>query len=201
MAPGVALAAESKAQVQGEMDRALKAEIQRAVGTSKAHPTSRVDARRRAREAGESAIAVLRSEGFYDYTVDPDIGNFTTTFNGQTFTDAAFLDTGSNAIYFANSAMTGMATCSDLAFFYCPGSTQNFTAMNMGANGTSRSVSFSIENADALLANASNFVAPNLGGPNPGAFDWGLPFFFGRNVYTAIEGKSTPGGTGPYVAF
>src|SRR3984957_15587077 len=74
MAPGVALAAESKAQVQGEMDRALKAEIQRAVGTSKAHPTSRVDARRRAREAGEAAIAVLRSEGYYDYTVDPDIG-------------------------------------------------------------------------------------------------------------------------------
>ena len=74
MTPGLALAAEPKAQVQGEMDRPLRAEIQRAVGVSKAHPTSRVDARRRAREAGEAAIAVLRSEGYYDYTVDPDIG-------------------------------------------------------------------------------------------------------------------------------
>ena len=73
LTPGLAHAAEPKAQVQGEMDRALKAQIQRAVGVSKAHPTSRVDARRRAREAGESAIAVLRSEGYYDYEVDPDV--------------------------------------------------------------------------------------------------------------------------------
>jgi hypothetical protein len=34
-----------------------------------------------------------------------------------------------------------------------------------------------------------------------GGFDFGLPFFFGRSVFTAIEGASTPGGTGPYVAF
>ena len=74
MAPGLAHAAEPKAQVQGDMDRALKAELQRAVGTSKARPASRVDARRRAREAGEAAIAVLRSEGYYDYTVEPDVG-------------------------------------------------------------------------------------------------------------------------------
>ena len=32
-------------------------------------------------------------------------------------------------------------------------------------------------------------------------FAWGLSFFYGRNVYTAIETKSTPGGMGPYVAF
>jgi hypothetical protein len=32
-------------------------------------------------------------------------------------------------------------------------------------------------------------------------FDWGLPFFFGRTVYTAIEGQSTPAGVGPYFAF
>ncbi len=74
MAPGLARAAEPTALVQGEMDRALKSEIQRAVGTSKSHPASRVDARRRAREAGESAIAVLRSEGYYDYIVEPDVG-------------------------------------------------------------------------------------------------------------------------------
>ena len=74
LAPGLARAAEPKAQVQGEMDRALKADIQRAVGTAKARPESRVDARRRAREAGESAIAVLRSEGYYDYVVEPDLG-------------------------------------------------------------------------------------------------------------------------------
>jgi len=28
-----------------------------------------------------------------------------------------------------------------------------------------------------------------------------LPFFFGRNVFTAIEGRNTPAGPGPYWAF
>jgi len=55
------------------MDRALRAEIQRAVGVSKTHAASRVDARRRARTAGEAAIAVLRTEGYYDYVVEPDV--------------------------------------------------------------------------------------------------------------------------------
>ena len=43
-----------------------------------------------------------------------------------------------------------------------------------------------------------------LGAPQffANSFDWGLPFFYGRRVYTAIEGTSQPGGlAGPYVAF
>ncbi|MBV9619664.1 MAG: DUF3443 family protein, partial [Gammaproteobacteria bacterium] len=49
---------------------------------------------------------------------------------------------------------------------------------------------------------------PGLAGPAPAPpqgqlppFDLGLPFFYGRNVYTAIEQQSTPGGTGPYYAY
>jgi len=74
LAPAAALAAEPKAVIQGELDKALKAEIQRAIGVVKTHPESRVDARRRAREASAAAIAVLRSEGYYDYQVEPDVG-------------------------------------------------------------------------------------------------------------------------------
>ncbi|HUO13181.1 MAG TPA: outer membrane protein assembly factor, partial [Caulobacteraceae bacterium] len=74
LAPALALAEEPKARVQGEMDRALRLELQKAVGTTKTKPATRLDARRRARDAGESAIAVLRSEGYYDYTVEPDVG-------------------------------------------------------------------------------------------------------------------------------
>lgn len=74
LASGPAWATEPKALVQGDMDRALRQEIQRAVGVEKARPASRVDARRRAREAAESIIAVLRSEGYYDYQVEPDVG-------------------------------------------------------------------------------------------------------------------------------
>jgi hypothetical protein len=58
-----------------------------------------------------------------------------------------------------------------------------------------------VENGDTLSANRSNSALPNLAGPNTGSFDFGLPFFFGRNVFTAIEGKSTSGGPGPYVAY
>jgi hypothetical protein len=32
-------------------------------------------------------------------------------------------------------------------------------------------------------------------------FDWGLPFFFGRKVFTAIDSRATPAGIGPYYAF
>ena len=63
-----------KADVRGVADRALRAEIQQAIG--RASPaSSRIEARRRAREAAEIAISVLRSEGYYDYQVDSDLGD------------------------------------------------------------------------------------------------------------------------------
>src|SRR5271156_4148689 len=122
---------------------------------------------------------------------------------GQTYTDAAFLDSGSNAIYFLDSRTTGIPTCTDLSFWYCAASTTNFSATNEGANGATGTFNFSIGNADTLTSKLTNGVAADLGGPGfgPGTFDWGLPFFFGRNVYTAIEGRSTPGGQGPYWAY
>ena len=73
-APERASAEEPKAKVEGELDKALKTEIQKAIGVTKTKPATRLDARRRARDAGESVIAVLRSEGYYDYTVEPDVG-------------------------------------------------------------------------------------------------------------------------------
>jgi Protein of unknown function (DUF3443) len=135
------------------------------------------------------------------YTLDPSSGNLTTRFNNTTYQNAAFLDTGSNAIYFLNSTTTGIPACKDLTFWYCPGSTQNLSATNEGANGASGTFDFVVGNADTLVANFTIGVANGLAGPNSGTFDWGLPFFFGRKVFTAIEGRTTPGGVGPYVAY
>jgi Protein of unknown function (DUF3443) len=135
------------------------------------------------------------------YTVDSD-GNFTTSYKSLPY-NQSFLDSGSNGLYFLTSSASGIPVCPDAAFFYCPSSTQNLSATNQGANGASGQVSFSVASADHLFNdNPSAFVFVNLAGPNslPG-FDWGLPFFFGRNVYTAIEGMSTPGGNGPYWAY
>ena len=136
------------------------------------------------------------------YMIDPATANFTTIFHGVTYTNASFLDSGSNGIYFLDAATTGIPTCTTpLTAFYCPASTQNLVATNQGANGASASVDFVVDNANTLTANSSNAAANGLAGPNPGAFDWGLPFFYGRKVFTAIEGLSTPGGTGPYWAY
>jgi hypothetical protein len=44
-----------------------------------------------------------------------------------------------------------------------------------------------------------NVIFPNINLSD--SFDYGLPFFYGRSVYTAIEGRSAGGTTGPYFAF
>jgi len=134
------------------------------------------------------------------YTLDPNTGNISTTFKGTTYTDAAFLDSGSNGIYFLDATTTGMPVCTDLNFLYCPTATQNFSATNIGANGATASFNFSIGNGDTLTNNTDSAI-PNLGGPNPQTIDWGLPFFFGRTVYVAINGKTAGSATGPYWAY
>lgn len=68
-----AWADEPMAQIQGVEDKALREAIQRALTESKHPAQSRAEARRRARQAGEDAIAVLRAEGYYAYTVEPDV--------------------------------------------------------------------------------------------------------------------------------
>ena len=120
---------------------------------------------------------------------------FTTTYKGTPYS-FSFVDTGSNGYFFLDSTTTGLPNCTRASGFYCPSSTQNFNA-TIASTG----VGFSVANAETLFNNANNFVFSNLAGPNPQSFDWGLPFYFGHNVYEAIEGKSTSGGTGPYVAF
>jgi translocation and assembly module TamA len=63
-----------KAEVRGVEDRALRTEIQQVIGQAAA-PTSRLEARRRANDAADQVTAVLRSEGYYDAEVSPDIGD------------------------------------------------------------------------------------------------------------------------------
>ncbi len=133
------------------------------------------------------------------YPVD-DNGNFITNFNNAQYSES-FLDSGSNAFFFPDS---GIPVCADDNAFYCPTSTLNLSATNAGYNGTpTGTVNFSVANADNLFNdNLAANVFGQLAGPNTiTGFDWGLPFFYGRNVYTAIQGQSTPGGTGPYWAY
>lgn len=59
------------ASIEGVQDRALRQAIQHYVGSSKRSPHSRFEARQRAEQAAQDAVVVLRSEGYYDYTVAP----------------------------------------------------------------------------------------------------------------------------------
>lgn len=133
------------------------------------------------------------------YTVDPNYGYFTTTYKGISYVDS-FLDTGSNGLFFNDNSIP---QCSDGSGFYCPASTLNLSAVNIGQNGTSGTVNFSVGSEIVLFNNVSISAYSLLAGTNgdPSGFDWGLPFFFGRNVYTVIEGKITSGGVGPYFAY
>jgi hypothetical protein len=141
-------------------------------------------------------------------------GDFRTQYPTNGSPSSAFVDSGSNAIFFLSSGTTKIPACEGLLFgFYCPSSTLDLSARNRDVGGAvAVDVKFSIANAIALFGLRTNYVFDNLGGPSAAPssgtgvlsmayFDWGLPFFFGRNVFTAIEEKSTPGGTGPFVAF
>jgi Protein of unknown function (DUF3443) len=136
-------------------------------------------------------------------TVDSNFGDFTTVFNGQSL-NQSFLDTGSNGLYFND---TSLATCTatGLTGFYCPATTQAFSATLQGQNNVSANVSFSVGDAQTLGGNDASLVAfPTLAGTftsSADTFDWGLPFYYGRTVYTAFENETTSVGTGPYVAF
>ena len=125
-------------------------------------------------------------------------GEFNTTFKGQSY--PAFVDSGSNAFFFLDSSITGLSTCTSNSGFYCPTSTQKLSAAT-SSGGPNQTINFSVANADTLFSNRGNFVFEDLGGPNPGTFDWGLPFFFGRTVFTAIDARSTPAGIGPFWAY
>ena len=133
------------------------------------------------------------------YTMN-STADVTTTFKGQAYS-SSFLDSGSNAIFFLDSPTTGIPACTKSTGFYCPSATLNLSATITGTNNASATVNFSVANADTLFSTPGNFVFNDLAGPSSGNFDWGIPFFFGRNVFTAIEGTSTPNGPGPYWAF
>jgi hypothetical protein len=133
------------------------------------------------------------------FTVDGQ-GTFTTVYQGQSY-GGSFLDTGSNGIFFLDTSKTGLPLCTDASSFYCPTTAQALSATQRGVSGTTSTVAFGVANADMLLGNTLFSAFSMLAGPNTGSFDWGLPFFFGRNVFTAIESQSTPAGFGPYWAY
>jgi hypothetical protein len=129
-----------------------------------------------------------------------------------TYTEG-FIDSGSNLNYFNDGTITTCASGS--ASIFCPSSELTETALVEGASGSPQvSVTFNVSNPETLEENEPSFTAfdnvaaPPLATPVTSSlesseeFDLGLPFFYGRNIFTAIEGMNTTGGgEGPYFAF
>jgi hypothetical protein len=114
-------------------------------------------------------------------------GEMTATFNGTSYANS-YIDSGSNGWFFPSS----IATCaSPNSSFYCPGTTQSLSVQLGGPT-----VQFSIADANTLF-NSGGTAFNDLGGPesssNSTTFDAGLPFFFGRKVFVALEGPSGGG--------
>lgn len=73
-AAGAAVAwADPTAEIRGEMPDELRVQLVQAVGESDGPPSNRFEARRRARAAAEDATALLRSEGYYQATVQDEV--------------------------------------------------------------------------------------------------------------------------------
>jgi hypothetical protein len=134
--------------------------------------------------------------------VSPSNGTFATVQNGTTYSNS-ILDSGSTGLFFQTGALPVCASPNNA--YYCPVSTESLSAMIEGVNGATSTVNFSVGNATTISqAYSGDAALPLLAGPafvTSSIFDWGLPFFYGRNVYAAVEQQATPGGTGPYVAY
>ena len=139
--------------------------------------------------------------------------NFVTIFNAQT-NSCSYIDSGSNAYFFPSSNFPGLVPCTGgNSGFYCPANLLILSALNQSApntNGISGTVAFNVGNANTLFTNnnGNNVAFNELGGPNApingcGSFDWGLPFFYGRSVFTGIEQQPVTGTSyvGPFWAY
>jgi len=108
-----------------------------------------------------------------------------------------FFDSGSNGIFFNAPASSGLTTF-DSGGWYAPASSVNLSILMTGVNGVSTTLPFTITKLSSQAGAVRSEIAAPIG--FNGWFDLGLPFFFGRTIFTAVEGQSTPQGIGPYFA-
>ncbi len=155
----------------------------------------------------------------------PDTADNNTLLNAGGYSIGSYIDSGSSVMFFLDQptlatipAASSIVSCGDS---YCTTSGSGayrtvgpLSATNVDANGNSRGLTFDVSNANSLLSNGvafSDMAAPNTTGASLNSveeasdalFDWGLPFFYGRNVYSAIQGVTPPSGVsaGPWWAY
>jgi hypothetical protein len=145
------------------------------------------------------------------FTVDA-AGNFTTNLasTSQSLTSSQ-VNSGVSALFFPDGDFPGCAVANS---FFCPPASTSIAAVQIGGNNMQSTINFQVDNADTLFSTNPGYAAfATLAGPNgtgscsqgTGAcrFEWGLPFFYGRTVFTSISSRSVPAGAplGPWFAY
>ena len=137
-------------------------------------------------------------------------GFFTTQYQGRAIINSA-IDSGTNGYAFSD------ATIPTTGEWYTPPSDRGLSATMEATNGTGKPVPvpFSIGNATNMmgsgyaaydnvgmyLANLPVYDVTTNNTLSEEGFLWGLPFFYGRSVYTVIENAQVGTQAGPFVAF
>jgi hypothetical protein len=110
----------------------------------------------------------------------------------------SLFDTGTNTLVLPD---TKLATCKNNPQFVCPADDEQQSAVLYAVDGSSsKDVSFLVKNFDKVSATV---IAASTAAAAPAVlplFIWGLPAFFGRSVFFAIDGANAGGKVGPFVA-
>lgn len=152
---------------------------------------------------GTQSNNALGSAKAFPTTLDGN-GQAVITTSYKSLSYGSFLDSGSNGLFFPDATISACAVGGST--WFCPASTLALSAtLSNASNSNSSVVAFSLGNASTLLSQGYSAL-PGLGAPAGGAslssyFDWGLPFFYGRNVYIGLEGSSNTLGSGPMFLF
>jgi len=136
-------------------------------------------------------------------STDPNFGTINVTFQGVQY-PASALDSGSNAFYFTDSALNLCAQGTPGQGFFC--SNANLSATITTLANAQLTANFTIADASTMFtANPSAGAYPQLAGPigatQSQTFDFGVTYYYGRNVFAAIETRNAGGTTGPYLAY
>jgi hypothetical protein len=120
----------------------------------------------------------------------------------------SIIDSGSSVLFIPSIAALpdcGVIGNTDFSGFFCPASQQNLSSINYNSAGAADStVNFSVENAHSLFQTGNmvfSTMAASSGTDTSAMMDWGLPFFYGKNVIVGIQGKASGLATGPYFAY
>ncbi len=129
-------------------------------------------------------------------------GDFTATYNGSSTVLPAWIDSGTDAYAFDDATIAG---CPGPAWigYYCPANAPLAlfaTNTGVGVNNTTSKVQFAVADPNSFVAGATAFIDLG-GGRGSSSFIWGMPYFYGHNIYVGIEQRTAGVYTGPYFAY